>query len=934
MLRRTLLATTLLTPLALPLGCGDDAAGNRSPYAGIEPSQTLAGVGLSAPVDLVRDEHGIPHIYAQTELDAAYANGYVVASDRWMQLDLLRHVAKGRVAELFGGLDASQVVSDLVMRMHDFGGRADAQFAALQGSSEADAVAAAAALQRFADGVNAVIAEFQAGTRELDDAQAAFLNPETLLPWEPSDSVAIGLLQAWSLSYDDTELDLSAARDAGVAGFAESADSDRQARARAFDDLFPLEQLDHVSTIDGWPDGSSAARRARAAAVAPTTTRVPKELLEQLKITRTPVEVMGLQFPHPENGSNNWVVGPDLAGGKALLANDPHLQLSNPPMFHAVHITVPGALDVSGISLSGVPGVVLGHTAGVAWGATTAYHDVVDFHLETIAPCSSGSGDCVTYDGEEVQLERRTEHFKVGTLGLITEEFDAVYEVVPHHGPILPVIGPDNRIVPRTGDSGISVQYTAYQQTNEILALYRLNRAQSVAEGFAALDVFDHGAQNWVMIDRDHHIGWTTSSQMPVRSEGCLTWDPETGEGDAPFFVLPGDGSCVWEGNLDEAFVPHAIDPDKGYLVTANADPVGETFDGNPINGPHYAGYDYGPGFREGRITRRLEALKDDGAAMTLDDMASVQADTHSNSGHRLRPFIVAAVDALAAEAATPGTHPDLEGFAASLDAGELATLVDLRDRLDAWTLATPPATDTDDAGEIADSTATTIFNFWQIEFYAAAFSDELGVLGSFPQRGFTIAAAIKALEEPASLKTGTAPGYPDSALLCDDLDTVGTIETCQYMIVLALQRAAAQGTSRFGSSNPDAWRWGQLHVATINALLPVDALDLPGEDQTYPRPGDTHAVDASNNSVASYTFAYAHGPAMRNLVSFGDDGAIEHRWALPGGQVFDLRSPHFRDLADQYWTKNQYLTVPWLTPEIIDAAEERWVFEPGAAAQ
>ena len=118
-----------------------------------------------------------------------------------------------------------------------------------------------------------------------------------------------------------------------------------------------------------------------------------------------------------------------------------------------------------------------GHPAGLAWGSTTAYHDVLDFHLETIAQCSSGTGDCVTYDGNEVALELRTETFKVGTLGIISDQFTATYEVVPHHGPILPIIdSATNRIVPRTAGQGVSAQYTGYQVTNETLALYRLNR--------------------------------------------------------------------------------------------------------------------------------------------------------------------------------------------------------------------------------------------------------------------------------------------------------------------------------------------------------------------------------------------------------------------------------------------------------------------------
>ncbi|MEZ4366096.1 MAG: penicillin acylase family protein [Kofleriaceae bacterium] len=922
--------TLLLLALATAAGCSDDAPADDSPYAGITPSRTLTGGGLSAPVDLVRDELGIPHIYAKTEADAAYANGYVLAADRWMQLDLLRHLALGRVGELFGGLDAGQIDSDLVMRMHDFGGRSQAQYQLLLDSSEEDAQAAAIALQRYADGVNAVIAELQAGTRDLDDAQAAFLAPETIEPWTPADSVAIGLLQAWSLSYLEADVELTAARDAGIAAFANSADPERQARARAFDDLFPLAQLDQVSTIDGWPAGGTSARPAPGAPrTTPTrTTHVPRDVLDAARRTLTPVTALGMQWPHPENGSNNWVVAPALAGGKTLLANDPHLQLSNPPLFHGIHLTVPGALDVSGISLAGVPGVVLGHTTGLAWGATTTYHDVLDFHHEVIAPCATGGGDCVTYDGAEVRLETRTETFKVGTLGIITDEFTATYEVVPHHGPILPRIE-DHRIVPRAGADGISVQYTGYQPTRELLALYRLNRAQTVDEGFAAMDVFDHGSQNWVMIDTGGHIGWTTSSQMPLRSPGCMTWDPATGLGDAPFFILPGDGSCKWTGTLAPEFVPHAIDPAKGYLVTANADPVGETFDGDPINGPHYAGFDYGPGFREGRITRRLEELIAGGAPLTLDDLASIQGDAHSNTGARLRPFIVDAAADLAEELASPGSHPDLAAFATSLPTGAAAILAAMAARLDAWSLDTPPAVGAGaTADEIRDASATTVFNFWQIEFYREAFGDELALLGAVPDRSYTIPAAIRALEAPTTLRTGTLPGDPTSARLCDDLGTVG-YETCRLMIVRALEAARIQVQGRFASIDPDDWRWGELHVAEVNSLLPVDALSLPGPGRSYPRHGDTHAVDASNNSVASYTFAYGHGPAMRNLVEFAADGSITQRWALPGGQVFDTRSPHFRDQMDDYWSQNRYADVAWLPAQIREVAEERWVFEP-----
>ncbi|MGN6108240.1 MAG: penicillin acylase family protein, partial [Kofleriaceae bacterium] len=721
--------------LALALAaCGDDNPKSPpSPYDDIAPSQTLDLPGLTGAVDVVRDRHGVPHVHATNDGDAFLAHGYVVASDRWLQLDLLRHLAKGRIGELFGALDAGQIDSDLAMRMHRFTQRADAQIAALRADTSPDAQQTIAALDQFAAGVNAWLARLRAGQIELESAQAAWVEPANIEDWTASDSVAIGLLQAWSLSYDDSELALTQAHQTGQVVFAQSSDPARRARARAFDDLFPLAQLDQASTIDGWPTGGTEARTAGRTAGRRTSRapHVPRELLQRAMALTGPVRVFGLAFNQPEDGSNNWVVSPSLAGGTALVANDPHLQLSNPPVFHYVHLTVPEALDVAGVSLAGMPGVILGRTSTLAWGSTTSYHDVLDFFLEDIHPCAAGGGDCVTYDGAEVKLESFEETIKIGAKGTILDQFTVRYEVVPHHGPILPEIV-NHRIVPRSGSTAISVKYTGYQPTRELLALARLDRATTVAEGFTALDTFDHGSQNWVMADAEGHIGWTTTSRMPVRSAGCRTWNPGSGLGTAPWFVLPGDGSCKWESELAPRDIPHSIDPAKGYLVTANADPVGESFDGDPLNGPHYAGFDYGPGFRAGRITRRLEALKASGNPMTIDDMTAIQADTFSSAGHRLRPFIVDAATKLLAERATPGTHPELAAFAASLDAARVARIQDARDRLAAWTLEAAAGGTGASATAMADAVATTIFNFWQIEFYDRAFGDELELLGEF----------------------------------------------------------------------------------------------------------------------------------------------------------------------------------------------------------
>jgi penicillin amidase len=817
------------------------------------------------------------------------------------------------------------------MRMFGFGKRADAAVDELRAMNDPDASAVVTYLESFSAGVNAYIAEIKADPSLIDPAAAAFVAPDKMSPWLPADSLAIGMLQAWSLSYDTTELDMSDAREAGRLAFpAGDANPEKAARAYAALDLFPVEQIDHSSSIPGWPnvevDSGSRARHAPHPAALFTGPHVSRQLLAQVKNAGRPVGVFGMTFHNREDGSNNWVVGPSLAGaGRTIVANDPHLQLSSPPLFHDIHITVPGKLDVSGVSLAGVPGIVLGHNATLGWGATTSYHDVADFFVEDIHACAQGGGNCVTYAGAEVKLVEDVETFNVGALGTMTDSFTATYEVVPHHGPILPIIA-GNRIVPRSAAQGISVQYTGFDDSYEILALYRLQRASTVQAGFDALDVFHFGSQNWVIADDAGHIGWTTNARLPRRTAGCFAFDAATNPfGAAPFYVNPGDGDCQWGEDMDPRYIPHAIDPPAGYVATANADPVGETFDGNALNGPLvdglplYAGYDYGPGFREGRITRRLEAYKTAGTPVGLDEMATIQSDTYSNVGAIMAPFILNAIDQL-----DTGTGPaDLASFSPA----DKAKIDALGAALAAWTYATPAAVESDaSAAVLGDSKATVIFNFWQIAFYQLAFGDELAALGSLPRNDFTISTAIWALSDPDHLLTGRSP-VTDQALLCD---TIGTpaVESCSYQILMGLLDASDHITSLLGS-DPTQWKWGRVHQARLDAMVPVDALTLPSADGGYPRPGDSHVIDSANPSISSYDFIYRHGPAMRNLMLFAAGKTPERRFQLPGGEIMDSRSPHYRDQADENWSKNVYVSVPFTPAEVIAKAEERWVLEP-----
>jgi penicillin amidase len=875
----------LFVSLVVVGACGDD--GPSGPYDGLPVDERITGTGVSAPVDVVRDEYGVPHLHAASVPDLAFAQGYVMAADRIQQMDLFRHFAAGRISELFGALDAEQIDGDLEMRIHRFEATAQATWEELAASSDPADVELATFLQRFSDGVNRYVADLVAGTREIDPAIRPLFDPARMRPWTPADSLVIGRLQAMSLSYSDAELDETEMRERAVAFDDAVVGSDLARRTGAYQDLVRVAPADATATRDGFPGASSRVRPPGA------RPRVPLELLARVKAHR------GRLFDR-RNGSNNWAVGPDLAGGRTLLANDPHLTLASPSIFYAMHLTVEGDVDVAGITFPGIPGIILGHNQHIAWGATTVNHDVTDFYLEDVAPCPSGGGDCTSFEGGAVPIESWDETLEIGALGTITETRTVRFERVPHHGPILPTIV-DHDTAPRPAGPAISVRYTGHEPTYELAAFRGLWRATTVEEGIAAMDAFGFGGQNWVFTDDAGHIGWTTQALVPWRSDGCFTWDPETGDGVAPWWVVPGDGTCEWDGWIDAAHLPQEVDPARGFLATANADPVGATFDGDPTNTVvdgkvlYVGAREYDEGYRVGRITRRLEALADGGAPLTAEDMTSIQADAYSNLGAALTPAILAAID----EIDTAGTRSEARALLA------------------AWSFDTPV--------EGPDGAATVLFNVWLVEFLDRALGDEAAVIGR-GAGGWLTNTVVAVLTTPEVLRTGLAPetGEP---LLCDDLASPGEIESCSQVIVEALDAALAWITAELGA-DPDGWAWGELHRLSLEPLIPLDELVVDAGGAGFPRHGDNHSVDASSPGMDDLDFRYDHGPAMRHVTVLGGGDGPRTLIALPGGEVMDTRSPHWRDLMDSYWSENRYLELPWTVEQVIERAESRWRLE------
>lgn len=964
---KSLFVSSMFAGLLASAGCGGCAPDElieeelpAGPYDDVPLDE--AGVfqfdGLDGAVHVARDRYGVPHIHATTLGDLAFVQGYVMAHDRLPQMDILRRFGSGRLSELFGGLEPGVIETDLEMRVHRMRPIATAAYETLAASSDATDVEIVTVLDRFADGVNAYAAHLAAGRWTLDAAVRTSFDPERFVAWDPVDSLVLGRFQAFALSWTTPfELDITDV----YQGLRETFDLAQPTAAEEFQragisgDILRLAPVGRRPTIDGFPnvdvdtgtrsDGSTPTAAASVPAGAPAAIQRPHVPRQLLQNARRFFQATMAGGPHslmaPRAGSNNWIVADEVAGGKTLIAGDQHLDLPNPAIFYPVHLTVPGKVDAQGITFPGIPGIVLGHNGEVAWSATVVFHDANDVYLETIAPCASGSGDCAQRGADpEVPIDTFTETIDIGVLGTITGSRTATYEVIPGRGPIIPTVV-DGEVVPRTGAQALSVQYTGYDESYEIRATYGLVNAGSVDDGFDALAHFSYGAQNWVLIDNQGNIGWTSNAKVPLRSAAAYAWNAETNpDGLAPFFVLPGDGSVEWEGYMSPRYIPHAINPAENYLATANSDPVGQSFDNDPFNSPVVDGRPLwvGATYAAGVRTERIRDLLDDAIAagpVDLDDLATIQHDSASTMGMKLQGVFTG----LPAILDDPTGQPaDVVAFVAALTAAEEQALRDAIANLLAWSFETPPAVaGSPSAAEITDSSATTIFNTWMHFFIENVLKDELDRIqfDLWQLNDNLLARTIYGLLlEPL---TFVPSADTDQPVICDDMSAPSAQDdSCTGKIFESLLDAVSHLASPagFGTSDPDTWRWGELHTLTMNPLFPNSDLRIPedgepGAENGFPRAGDNFVVNRADCGWSDLGFAqHADGPAQRFLAEAElMNGTVRLRWALPGGTIYDRQSPHYRDLLDEYYLQNRHFDAPYATPEIIAEGESRWVF-------
>lgn len=331
---------------------------------------------------------------------------------------------------------------------------------------------------------------------------------------------------------------------------------------------------------------------------------------------QTPVQVAG-QFdadllPHEFNGSNNWVVSGDKTkSGFPLLADDPHLGLSTPSIWYQMHLKSPEQ-NVGGVIFAGVPGIILGHNEDIAWGVTNVGPDVQDLYIEQPNPDDPTQ---FLYDGEWEKAEVRDE-----TISVKGQE-DIPFEViVTRHGPIVS----DIVFKEEVPDAMFSMQWTALEPTLELEAVMQMNKANDWESFEKALENFHAPAQNFVFASPDGTIAYKANGRIPLR---------KLGDGQLP---VPGDSSEYgWEGYIPYDELPRVVNPDEGFIATANNEVVGAEY-------PYHITKFWAQPYRYERIAEVLES----GDQFTAEDMMALQLDVKNLYAAEFLPSLIESVRA------------------------------------------------------------------------------------------------------------------------------------------------------------------------------------------------------------------------------------------------------------------------------------------------
>ena len=1005
-----------------------------SPLLGVSESERWTLPGLSGEAYVVYTAMGVPHVFAQDKADLGRVVGFTLARDRFFYMDLASRLSLGEVASLLGPeavetdaenrAFAATFIADRVMGLIDADPEISAYF---------DGVAA---------GVNAYIDAV--GRGELDPP-SEYVLAAPLLAAPGTTLTAVDLMTPWdrrrvvggmiTILYEtgfETK-DVGRARDAlRLPGLFDGKPEAALRQAGLSDHWDRVDPPNLVAQAPDWQASGSPPpppRRARQVPVHPG-------VLERLYRN---TQAMERRLGHDWEtgfGSNAWVVaGAASADGRAMLATDGHLQLSVPPLFYQIGIDTKhlGGGDVQqvGMMTPALPLMSTGTNGEVAFGQTQLIGDITDWYAERLVLGPDGAPAASQFQGGEQPLQAFEEAIEFAAVNPLLggpeggtfrftryTTFDGRWitsiEGTEVSGPEAAGAGQTavylggDWIVPGDEDGNgfidaVSFDYAGLDLSNMAAVIDRYGKSGDV-DGFgdAMRDLVAYSL-NLVVADRSGSIFYSGFQAVPCRGYLPRNQDGTWKEGADPNLLLhgwehPGFTIPVVDGRVDvsqgadptrcvvpfEAY-PQSRDPASGFLVSANNDPGGLTFDGSLTNDPHYIGGPWMEGYRADEITRQL-AAKVAAGGVSVEDMKEIQGNHTSVLGRQLAPELLAAIDRAQGLADPLAGAPEPDSADArilDLYSANAARIDEVATRIQDWaergfqaesgveTFYHAPTPD-----EVQDAVATMIFNAWMKGYFTYTVNDE-GLPGfGFPTgdtgrtRLLTRMLAHRSDSDPGPAVLASWNPETGESIYFDRIDTPDVVETSTEVAIQALVDALATlegppeeaGHGGFDTRDMNGWVWGLRHHVRMTSLLgdffsvgdnPLfDSLirpfnitperlpladtfapddpraDLPG----FPRPCDNLCVDAANSGTGGSRYSATSGSVWRLVVALGGEAGFEAYNVIPGGQngilpedaaASGLSDPTtFTDQA-ALWLANDYLPVQ-LYPEDVAAAGER----------
>lgn len=522
---------------------------------------------VRSKVTVRRDARSIPYIEAGNDADLYFAQGFVTASDRLWQMDFMRRVARGELAEIFG---RAVLEEDKHWRRYGFAKIADDSLPLLDPGLRK-------ALDAYTKGVNAYISMLTTEKMPLEFKILQYRPRE----WTPSDTVVIGKILADALS-STWRQDLIRASFVNLP---------RDKIADLTNQQMPQDVVLFGNDLKS--KESSLLQRSPSPADADFLARTLEVARRDDELRRTSLERTGL-FAEELAASNNWVIsGKRTIDGKALLANDPHLAPAAPGIWYMTSLESP-SVHVAGVTFPGVPGIVLGHNSSIGWGATNVGPDVQDLYREEF----DAKGRYRTEKGFAAPKIRR-EEIKVRPNPLKPETVTESIDVVETRNGVV--------ITDEVGQK-FALKWTARDPRNqEFEAFFKLNRARNWKEFQDALRSYGGASQNFVYADTAGNIGWYAAGRVPIR---------RTGSGELPYDGWTNAGD--WIGMIPFEQLPHLYNPPDGLIVTANQRTVG-------------TGYKYFDSFARDAANpwraRRIYDLLTGNQKISMNDVRDVQLD-------------------------------------------------------------------------------------------------------------------------------------------------------------------------------------------------------------------------------------------------------------------------------------------------------------------